>query len=81
MWVGKIKENYKMEKLTAFQIWKKAKDEKLSDADYKNLLLENGVIIKIPRDVCENCFGSGVINYGGSFGGASMTMPCECRKK
>lgn len=70
-----------MGKLTPIQIWKKVKDEKLSDSEFKKLLVDNGVIVKKPKDVCDICFGTGEISYGGSFGGASMTMPCECRRK
>lgn len=34
-----------MEKLTAHQIWKKKHDENLSNEQYKQLLIENGVVI------------------------------------
>src|SRR5680860_996394 len=38
-----------MEKLTAYQIWKKKHNENLSNEQYKQLLIENGVVILKPK--------------------------------
>lgn len=38
-----------MEKLTSYQIWKKKQNENLSDEQYKQLLIENGVVILKPK--------------------------------
>lgn len=39
-----------MAKLTAYEIYKKAQKENLTHEQYKQLLLDNGVIIKEPRE-------------------------------
>ncbi len=33
-------------KLSAYQIWKKVQNEKLSKSEYKKLLIENGILIE-----------------------------------
>lgn len=68
-----------MSKLTAFQIWKKVKDEGLSKEEYKKLLIDNDVIIPKDFDVCEICHGKGYYSYGGSFGGGVITEKCSCQ--
>ena len=35
-----------MKKLSAYQCWKKGKEENLNDAQFKQLLIDNGCIIK-----------------------------------
>lgn len=33
-------------RLSAYECWRKKIDEKLTDAQYKRLLIENGIIVK-----------------------------------
>ena len=83
-----------MAKLTAYEIYKKAQKENLNHEQYKQLLLDNGIIIKEPRegetddteqgalpifDVSDTAC-PGYYSYGGSFGGPTMTQRCSCGK-
>jgi hypothetical protein len=69
-----------MAKLTAYEIYKKAQKESLTDEQYKQLLIDNDIIIKkVNQSVCSICHGTGYYFYGGSFGGASIKQRCHCQ--
>lgn len=46
-------------KLTAYECYKKRIDDKLSDDDFKKLLVDNGIIIK--KEPCANCKENNVV--------------------
>ena len=48
-----------MKKITAFELYRKAKKDKLLSEEFKKLLIDNGVIVKKQEfnlnDYCVNC--------------------------
>lgn len=72
-------------KLTAYECYKKRIDDKLSDDDFKKLLVDNGIIIK--KEPCANCKENNVVckciknicyKCGYSVGNITFSVCDEC---
>lgn len=62
-------------KKSAYQLYQEKKEKNLTDAEFKELLKDNKVI------VCKTCLGSGITLQGGSFGGETRMVNCHCKFK